>query len=219
VYGLDLLKSLFTPTQGFEMMDNAKFERYKKENARDSGTQTPTIKLGMACWRWLAQHDDIEGRPWCKDMLSVDILDELDRSIQIYCLNHVKVAFLNTSDAWETGFDNYREDVVEIINRVIVLQMWQDTDQQTVRDQILRKLEWIFLDHGFHYARPIPLMTTSTIKALVETFERVPNAISEVSVWPPILGIFADGNESISDGVTDWQLLYSRMELFPFVNG
>lgn len=181
MYGLDLLKSLLTPTQGFEMADDGNFKEYKTANDDDSSELTTIMKLGKACWSWIAEHKEVVKREWCEEMLTDELLDELD---QIFVSNFGdKQDYLFVREnVWLEAMQSYGVEVEEVFSRYIGEKTWEEPRQQTVRTTLPRKLQWMLMEHKMHYATAMPFMTVSTIQGLVESLDRVSLAIREVSV-------------------------------------
>lgn len=182
IYGLDILKSLFTPTKGFDMSDNAKFIQYQKADAQPVDNRLNILKLGKACWTWLANHNDVKGRSWCREMMSKEMLEEIDECFVKHFGSNPDYHFLAVEDSWTAPLDEYIDEVAKIFDAYITERTWEDPDEKLVRDHLDRKREWMFLDHNNHYSIVLPIMTVSTISSLAVTLARVPLAIQEVSI-------------------------------------
>ena len=177
VYGLDLMKLLVMPVPGFKMVDEKKFEEYKTANKGKSAMLTPIMKLGKGCWSWMAEHSEVERRVWCEEILSDELLTELDEAFQMHFTKVEDYLFVDEHDGWRESMEKYQAAVVDIFDKYICKKTWVEDSQQAVRTMLPRKLEWIFMDHQFHYGAVLPIMTVSTINALVRCLDRVSLAI------------------------------------------
>jgi hypothetical protein len=180
VYGIDILKSLFTHLPNFEMLDDDKFNRYCEENDKDNNALTGLMKIGKGCWRLMAVHDEVKNRSWRSEMLDKALMDALDAKFK-EVLAVEPEHFLVASETWESLLDDYQHEVEQVFDSFVEEINWADKEQQAVREQLARKLEWITMDHKFHPINGLPLMTKSTIQAIQVVFKRNETAIREVS--------------------------------------
>ena len=188
IYGLDILKSFFTPTQGFDMIDNRKFTDFKV--ADENGDNAASVlKLGKACWTWLANHHDVKARRWCPQMLTDELLEELDNCFATYFGDETQCHFIELHDTWIEQLGQYTDSVANTFDNYIGERMWEDPSEKLVSTHLDRKREWTFLSQNSHYSIVLPVMTVSVISALATAFERVQKAFREVSEQYVILHI------------------------------
>lgn len=175
------MKSLFTTLPDWEMQDQQKFRTYYKENENDSATVTNIMKVGKACWRLLASHDDVANRAWQSDMLDQDLMKALDDKFTEILSPEVEFLCLSDNPSSQSLLKDYQGEVTDVFDKNIAESTYSDSVQQDVRDELTQKVLWIFIWHKFHYAAPLPLMTKSTILAIRDMFKRNESAIREVS--------------------------------------
>lgn len=181
VYGIDLLKSLFTNLPGFEMMNDDKFKLYCDEDKKAGVQMTTIIKVGKASWRLLGNHEVVRHRPWSEEMLDKGLLKSLNDVFEDQLAKEADYFMLTKHATWEELLAEYLKEVQTVFDKYIEEGSWDDPVQQSVRDQLDRKLQWLFLSHSLHYAPVLPIMTKSTIVALRNMLKRSESAIREVS--------------------------------------
>lgn len=183
IYGVDILKSLFTGTPGFEMANKKKRTDYLAKEGKaedDEDDEDVILMVGKASWRWMSAHNLVKTREWQGEMITDVLMNDLDAAFGSI-FSERDYHFVVDSATWMDAMDDYQTIVDEKVTKQIVGNTWAKEEQQAVRDQIKAKVEWIFHPHRDHFSPPLPLMTVSTIRALATTFQRVSLAIREVS--------------------------------------
>jgi hypothetical protein len=182
LYGLDLIKSLFTRLPGFEMMQDKKYDLYCVENNKSKPDNMQILQIGKACWGLMASHDVVKKRSWNREMLHRDLLNNIDDMFEDILSGKLKIFLLGDDPKWDPLLTEYAKEVTLAFKKSVTGVTWSDSEQQDVRDEVTRKLHWIFLGHQYHYEVALPMMTKSTVSAIADTFTRNQSAISEVSV-------------------------------------
>jgi hypothetical protein len=182
IYGIDILKSLFSRLPGFEMTQDKKFQQYMAENESSSEPENVAIlDIGKACWELLACHETVRKRTWNPEMIHKNLLDDLDDIFEDLISGKLNTIMLSANSNWDELMADYEGDAQGIFKKYVTKVTWADTEQQDIRDQMTRKLEWILIGHKYHYAVALPIMTKSTIVAIGDIFKQNHSAISEVS--------------------------------------
>jgi hypothetical protein len=180
IYGLDILKSYFTPTEGFDMTDDRKFADFKVAD-ETCNMVAPILKIAKGCWTWLANHQDVKARRWCPQMITEEFLEDLDICFRTQFDDERQYNFIDDHDSWTEHLQAYSDAIATIFDTHVGERMWEDPSEKIVGTHLDRKREWTFLRQNTHYSIVLPVMTVSVISALATAFERVPKAFREVS--------------------------------------
>lgn len=165
------------------MEDDEVYHQYLAENVSSEQKQLHIIQLGKACWNLLGDHEVVKDRPWHQEMVHKDLLATCDRLFLELMTDQKNYFLVPEDDTWDFILQEIMKETILIFDKYVQGVTWKNNDQRDVRKQQPRKLEWIYTGHQFHYAPPLPIMTSSVIVALRDVFKRNESAIREVSFW------------------------------------
>src|SRR5882757_6260733 len=104
IYGIDIIKSLFTRLPGFEMMQDKKYKQYTIKNDLTSQPENvPILEIGKACWDLIASHETVHKRSWNPEIIHKNLLNDLDKIFEELMSRKLNSFLLSANTHWERG--------------------------------------------------------------------------------------------------------------------
>lgn len=180
---VNIMLSLFTPTNAFIMEDEEQFQKYVGQNEKNVTMDEMTRNNGEACWRWMTSKEALEklDRPSpMMDMLPRETADRIDDLLMSALGTDVNYLMVPRSTVWEEIYKGYLGKVKSVIEKAYATVLCEDEKKQRVNRTIWRKIEWVTMRHEGRGEPPFPLLTKSLLPRLGHVLTQVRNSIAEV---------------------------------------
>ena len=190
----NILLSLFTPSNAFKMIDEDIYNKYRAEIS-EGGTMTEAIQdLAEGCWEWLTESENVDkaGRPTPMMMLFTKQDAESTDAIFVEAEKAAEDMLLFPTSDWEEVYSDYVHKLRVMMKKRYAHAIPEDVDAQRVHAGIMRRVDWITMQHPTRTIPPYPLLTRSVLPEIANQLKRFECAISEVSVFLWIAHICAD---------------------------
>jgi hypothetical protein len=181
---VNTMLSLFTPSDAFAMQQDAIFDKYVKE-MKEGRLSDNSEDQAVGSWDWMTSSEALAKvkRPApLMHMLTKKMANELDRILIETISGNVEKVMVPKS-GWEKIYDKYRSLVKELVQKTYTRVISEDVQERKVHHGILRRIEWMTMDHGNRLEQPYPLLTKSVLPLAADTLQRVEKAIKEVSIY------------------------------------
>jgi hypothetical protein len=184
-YLVNMMLSLFTPSKVFAMDNDDLFTKYEAELRRYRGEMNDKLEnKAVGCWRWLTTSSALMNKGREKPMMQLltkAIANEIDDKLINAIGNEQKIVMVPGNSGWDDIYKTYRTKVIEIMKKEYSTNPPEDEKECVVHDGILRRVEWVTMNHPNRLEPPYPLLTKSVLPLAADALKRVENAIIEVS--------------------------------------
>jgi hypothetical protein len=180
---VNIMLSIFTPTESFTMENDEMFEKYKEQNVKGTRLEPGISNNAEGCWKWMTSTESQEKLDRAKPLINIftrDIADRIDELFTTSIGTKTNYLMVWRSTAWQDIYADYLNKLEEFIREKYTTDLCEDKERRAVHQQVWRKIEWVMMKHEGRRERPYPLLTKSLLPQLANVLSHVRNAIAEV---------------------------------------